>query len=200
VKYDNIKNRPVFTNLARMGQEEDNRIYWEQIRQHDKQALFALYNNTYFHLIRFGLKTGADDELVKDCVNQLFLQLWEKREQLHPVTQVRAYLFTALRHQIQDQFTYQSRIDNAVHQMAHEGDLSELSYEEIIIRVQHNEELKTKLRLAMQQLTPRQTELIRLKFFEGLSYEQIAAQTSQTVKTAYNTIYDAIKVLRKMLK
>lgn len=183
-----------------MAQEEDNRVYWEQIRQDDKQALFALYNNTYFHLIRFGLKICGDDELVKDGVNQLFLQLWEKRAQLHPVTQVRAYLFTALRNHIQDQFNYRSKIDTAVHHLAHESDLSELSYEEIIIRVQHDEELKTKLRLAMQQLTPRQTELIRLKFFEGLTYEQIAAQTSQTVKTAYNTVYDAIKVLRKMLK
>jgi len=42
--------------------------------------------------------------------------------------------------------------------------------------------------------------LIQLKFFEGLSYEQIADRTSQTVKTAYNTVYDAIKMLRKILK
>ena len=43
-------------------------------------------------------------------------------------------------------------------------------------------------------------ELIQLKFFEGLTYEQIAERSSQTVKTAYNTIYDAIKMLKKLLK
>ena len=183
-----------------MSQEEDNRLYWEQVRHGDKEALFALHNNTYFHLIRFGLKCCADDELVKDCVNQLFLNLWDKRARLPAVEQVRSYLFTSLRHYLHDQQTYTARTDAAAQHMASEGEWSELSYEEIIIRVQHDEELKRKLHLALQQLTPRQTELIRLKFFEGLSYEQIAAQTEQTIKTAYNTVYDAIKVLRKMLK
>lgn len=179
--------------------DEDNRLYWEQVRQGDKAALFALYNNTYFHLLRFGLRCCADDELVKDCVNQLFLSLWDKRARLPEVEQVKAYLFTALRHALIDQQHYQARQGAAARDMASEGDHSELSYEEIIIRVQHDEELKHRLHLALQQLTPRQTELIRLKFFEGLSYEQIAAQTEQTIKTAYNTVYDAIKTLRQAL-
>ncbi|PUZ24618.1 RNA polymerase sigma factor, sigma-70 family [Chitinophaga costaii] len=183
-----------------MLQEEDNRLYWEQVRNGDKEALFGLYNNTYFHLLRFGLKCCADDELVKDCVNQLFLSLWDKRARLPAVEQVRAYLFTALRNALLDQQTYQARQGAAARNMASEAEGSELSYEEIIIRVQHDEELKRKLHLALQLLTPRQTELIRLKFFEGLSYEQIAAQTEQTIKTAYNTVYDAIKVLRHALK
>lgn len=183
-----------------MSNEEENRIHWENIRQGDMQALLALHGNTYFHLIRFGLKQCGDDELVKDCVNQLFLQLWDKRARLQPVLQVRAYLFTSLRHMILDELSYQDKMDNAISRISGETASSELSYEEIIINVQRDEELKQKLRDAMQQLTPRQKELIQLKFFEGLSYEQIAAQTSQTVKTAYNTVYDAIKLLRKLLK
>ncbi len=46
--------------------EEEDKNYWEQMRLGDKQALFELYNKMYFHLIRFGLKINADDELVKD--------------------------------------------------------------------------------------------------------------------------------------
>ncbi|MCW3467103.1 RNA polymerase sigma factor [Chitinophaga nivalis] len=183
-----------------MSQEEANRLYWEQIRQGDRESLFALHHNSYFHLLRFGLKTCGDHELVKDCVNQLFLQLWEKRTGLSPVTNVRAYLFTALRRLILDQLAVDARTDAAVRKMAEEHEWSELSYEEMMIRVQRDEELKQRLHHAMRQLTPRQIELVRLKFFEGLSYEQIALQTSQTIKTAYNTIYDAIKVLRSILK
>jgi RNA polymerase sigma-70 factor (ECF subfamily) len=183
-----------------MSNEEENRIHWENIRQSNMDALLALHGNTYFHLIRFGLKQFADDELIKDCVNQLFLQLWDKRAKLQPVLQVRSYLFTALRHMILDELSYQDKMDNAISRMTGETASAELSYEEIIINVQHDEEIKQKLREAMRQLTPRQKELIQLKFFDGLSYEQIAEQTSQTVKTAYNTVYDAIKLLRKLLK
>lgn len=180
--------------------EEDDRIYWEQMRLGDKQALFELYNKMYFHLIRFGLKINADDELVKDCVNQIFLNMWDKRERLQPVEKVRSYLMTSLRRCMLDQLAYIDKTNNAFNKLGAEENWNELSYEEIIIKVQHDKEIKYKLGLAIKQLTPRQVELIQLKFFEGLSYEQIAQRTSQTVKTSYNTIYDAIKTLRKLLK
>lgn len=180
--------------------EENNITYWEGMRKGNKQALFDLYNSTYFHLVRFGLKLTANDELVKDSVTQLFLQLWEKRQRLQPVTQVRAYLFTSLRRMLVDQLEYHAKIENAIERMGRQETASELSYEEIIVRVQQDEELKRKLYHAMQQLTPRQKELIDLMFFEGYTYQQIATHTSQTVKTVYNTMYNAIKLLRELLK
>ncbi|TDO21861.1 RNA polymerase sigma factor [Pedobacter duraquae] len=180
--------------------EGDDRTYWEQMRLGDKQALFELYNSMYFHLIRFGLKINADDELVKDCVNQVFLNLWDKRSRLAAVDNVKAYLMTSLKRCMLDQLSYLDKMSVAVSKMGIEEDQSELSYEEIIIRLQDNDELRDKLRLAIGKLTPRQMELIQLRFFDGLSYEEIADKTSQTVKTAYNTIYDAIKTLRKLLK
>jgi len=180
--------------------EEDDRVYWEQMRAGNKQALFELYNNMYFHLIRFGLKLNADDELVKDCVNQIFLNLWDKRDRLVPVDNVKSYLMTSLKRCMLDQLAYAEKMTDAVNKMGAEEDWEELSYEEIMIRLQQDDELKSKLKTAIKQLTPRQMELIQLKFFEGLTYEQIAERTSQTVKTAYNTIYDAIKTLKRLLK
>lgn len=183
-----------------MTEEEQNRLYWQGLREGDKESFFSLYNNTYFHLVRWGLKVTANDELVKDCVTQLFFQLWDRRSRLSSVTNVKAYLFTSLKRMLIEQLGHHSKIDAAITQLAEEEILNELSYEEIIVGVQRDEELKEKLRRAMQQLTPRQSELIRLVFFEGLTYEQVAAQTSQSIKTAYNTIYNAIQLLRKLLK
>jgi RNA polymerase sigma factor (sigma-70 family) len=183
-----------------MTEEEQNRYYWQKMREGDRDAFFSLYNNTYFHLVRFGLKITANDELVKDCVTQLFFQLWGRHTTLTGVTNVRAYLFTALRRMMLDQLTYHSKMDAAIARFAEKEDPSELSYEEIIIGVQRDEELKKKLYHALEQLTPRQKELIGLVFFEGLTYEEVAARTDQSIKTAYNTIYNAIKLLRKLLK
>lgn len=60
--------------------------------------------------------------------------------------------------------------------------------------MQTDELLKQRLKQAMENLTFRQKQLIILKFFDGLTYEDIAKQTNQSIKTAYNTIYDALKV------
>lgn len=54
-----------------MSLADDDSSYWEQMRLGDQQALFELYNLQYFHLLRFGLKINADDELVKDCAKYL---------------------------------------------------------------------------------------------------------------------------------
>jgi len=183
-----------------MTDEEQNRLYWQRFREGDKESFFSLYNNTYFHLVRWGLKITANDELVKDCVTQLFFQLWDRRQKLNPVTNVKAYLFTALRRMLIDQLSHHSKIDAAITRLADEEVINELSYEEIIVHVQRDEELKKKLHHALEQLTPRQIELVRLVFFEGLTYEEVAARTSQSIKTAYNTIYNAIQLLRKLLK
>lgn len=183
-----------------MSEEEQNRVYWQQLREGNREALFGLYNSNYFHLVRFGLKITASDELVKDCVAQLFFQLWDRHQRLNEVQQVRSYLFTALRRMLIDQLEYHSRTDTAIADFSSKEAGEELPYEEIIIRVQGDEEVRKKLHRAIAMLTPRQTELIRLMFFEGMTYEQVAAYTSQSIKTAYNTIYNAITELRKMLK
>lgn len=181
-------------------EEIENPELWQNLRNGDKEALFLLYNNLYFHLVRFGLKTCADDELVKDCVTQLFLQLWDKRQKLPVVTSVRSYLYTALKRDLLDQLAYQTRVDSTIQKLNETEEMSECSYEEMIINIQHDKDVKRKLKSALDHLTPRQVELIRLKFFEGLSYEQISLHTAQSIKTAYNTIYDAIKTLRRILQ
>jgi RNA polymerase sigma factor (sigma-70 family) len=185
--------------LSCMTDEEQNIEYWHEVAKGNQQALFELYNSTYFHLVRFGLKLTANDELVKDCITQLYLKIWDRRSKLSPVSNVRAYLFTSLRNLLIDQLDHLSKMSHAISGLSVQTELSELSYEEIIIRTQQDEETKERVRRAMEKLTPRQKEVIRLKFFEGLSYEEVALRTSQSVKTAYNTIYEATRVLRKEL-
>lgn len=182
-----------------MSPEEENRELWNGLLQGNKQSLFDLYNNTYFHLLRFGLKICNDNELVLDCVNQLFLHLWDRRQKLQPVQQVQSYLFTTLRRIILDQINYQARIDTAVGKMITEDEQNVTSYEDILIRVQGDQEMNERLHAAITRLSPKQKEFVKLKFFEGLTYEEIAIKHTQSVKTCYNVIYDAIRSLKKTL-
>ena len=172
---------------------------WRKIREGDKEALFVLYDDTYFHLVRYGLSVYADSDLVKDCIGQLFLKLWDRHTTLNDVENVQSYLFTALRRLIVDYLQAENRAGATI-QGLHAEEGKEASYEEVIIARERDEELRRNLTDALNALTPKQIELIRLKFYENLSYKEIADISSQSVKTSYNTIYDAIKVLRLKLK
>ncbi len=61
------------------------------------------------------------------------------------VTHVRAYLFTSLRRMLLDKLDHHSKTDAAISRLSAKEEHEELSYEEIIIRVQHDEELRQKL-------------------------------------------------------
>lgn len=174
-------------------------ILWDGLRAGDEQAVFDLYSKLYFDLVNYGISICGEVELAKDMVNQVFLELWDKRERLVPVENVKSYLFTYLRRKIIDQIKLKQRAKGAAAENIRlDGDI-ELSYEQYIVQVQTDEEIKAKLQQALAHLTPRQRELIQLKFFEGLSYEDIAEKTSQHIKTSYNMIYEALKILREAL-
>jgi len=178
---------------------EGSKILWQKLREGDKDALFELYDDMYFHLVRYGLSVHADSDLVKDCISQLFLKLWDRYQRLGEVENVQSYLFTALQRLIIDHINAENKTNASIRSLALQ-DGEEASYEEKIIAREREEEFRKDLFEALKALSPRQIELIRLKFFENLSYKEIASLSSQSIKTSYNTIYDAIKILRLKLK
>lgn len=175
-------------------------LLWERIRMGDHDAFFDLYKSLYYELVNFGIRVCGDAEIVGEATDQVFITVWEKHSQLARVDNVPAYLRTFLKRKIFRLLERKRKIGDALQKAGAEGEWMEMPYEEFIVKVQTDELVRYRLKNALEKLTFRQKQLIHLKFFEGFSYEQIAEQTQQTIKTAYNTIYDALKILRKELK
>ncbi|MCA5004655.1 RNA polymerase sigma factor [Sphingobacterium bovistauri] len=176
------------------------KLLWERIMQDDIDAFLDLYKELYYYLVNAGIKTCADQDIASQAVDDIFFDIWEKRAKLSRVENVQAYLLTSIKRRIFRIINKQKRTELALLNSYSESDWIEEGYETFIIRIQTDELLKLRLKEAIGQLTYRQKQLIYYKFFEGYSYEKIAELTDQTIKTAYNTIYDALKVLRIKLK
>jgi RNA polymerase sigma-70 factor (ECF subfamily) len=173
---------------------------WERMAGGDKDAFMALYKSQYQALFCYGFSITADRELTKDCIQELFLEIWNSRPTINKeVKNVRSYLFTWLRRKISHEF---SRLQRELPFDEATGDfvVAEASYEELLIAFQTSEEKKEELRIALKKLTRKQLEVIRLKFFENLSYRTIAVQTSLTPRTVYNLIYEGLRSLRQAMK
>ncbi|TKC07703.1 sigma-70 family RNA polymerase sigma factor [Pedobacter frigoris] len=165
----------------------------------DRKAFLDLYKGLYRSLSVFGLRVCSDPDVVSDTLNQVFLELWEKHEFLPRVDQVESYLRTILKRKILKQISHQQKLDRVISAIAKDGDLIEMPYEELIVKIQSDDLVKRRLSQALEKLSLQQRKLIQLRFFEGLSYEEVARLSQMTVRTAYNTIYEALKVLRKYL-
>jgi len=130
---------------------------------------------------------------------QMLLDFWDKRSKLSEVDNVRSYLMTSLRRAILQAIEIEKRREIKHKESLQDSYSYEWSYEEYLMKLQSDNNLKSKIAKAMEKLTGRQKELIRLKFFDNLSYDEIAEQNGITKRTAYNIIYDAIKILKEEL-
>jgi len=169
---------------------------WNRLRNGDRDALLCLYNTFYLGLVNYGLKLTGDRSLTMDCITQLLLRFWDKRQSLPPVRNLRTYLTSCLRNEL---FTeLRSEGTRLRHFRAFQHFFSETvpSYEECLVEAQTNLILKDRLQQALSRLTPREKELLRLKFFEDQDYEEIARQCNITRRTAYNIIHSALKTLK----
>lgn len=179
-----------------MNAQVKNAEAWDLLRNGDQNALLNLYNEHHLGLINFGIKLTGDREFSNDCITQLLIELWDKRAHLPEVNNVRSYLLTALKHKIffEIKSLNTRRVKN--HELLNYEDAEEMPFEELLIQLQSNEVLRRKLAKAFSKLSPRQKQLLKLKFFDDNSYEEISQTCNITTRTAYNIIYDSLKVLK----
>jgi RNA polymerase sigma factor (sigma-70 family) len=166
----------------------------------DNRSFLLLYHTYYQALFCYGFSLSVDRELTKDCIQELFVEIWTTRSSLNKdVKNVRSYLFTWLRRKISRELSRLAK-ETVFNEATDESGSIQASYEELLIAFQQSAEKKEQLRSALAKLTKKQLEIIKLKFFENLSYRAIAAQKSLTPRTVYNSIYESIRQLRESMK
>ena len=176
--------------------QDNNEEYnwlWNEVQHGNDRGFYRLYQISYDKLFRFGLRLSHDREIVKEHINGIFIDLWIKREKLEDIRQIQHYIF----------ISYKRRLIKAINKrtletydtLPVEPEVS--SYEQLLIDREQDSERKQRIEAAINKLTARQKELIRLRFFEQLSYEEIAERTSISVRTIYNTIHAAINLMRQ---
>lgn len=156
------------------------------------------YESFRIHFMNMGLKLGYKEDEINDFINQFYLDLLEKNVNFNSIINPRAYLSIAFKRKLIDHYrkNRKSRFINA------EDIINEIeipSVQETLEQVQANTELIEKIRQAYQKLPARCQKVIDLKFYQGLSTEQIAAQTGLSKRTVYNNMFEGVKLLRAEL-
>lgn len=169
---------------------------WNAFKEGDKDAFGALFKRHFSSLFQYGIKLCSDQMVVEDCIQELFTELWQNKS-VSQVQSVRAYLLTAVKYKIFKAY----RGNTAVRSFEETQDniTFEISHENFIIE---NEEALQKSKLiinALKQLPGRQKEIIYLKIYQSLSYEEVSEVMGINYQTARNLFSQSIKSLRKLL-
>jgi len=173
----------------------DNNL-WSGLKQGDKEMFLALYKKYYHTLLFIGLKEMKDAQLVKDTIQQLFLYLWEKRETIHEARDIKSYLVTSFLRKLTVDWkkTKQAGLLQAVSNSYPED--PQPNPEEKLIKKDEQCHLFKLLMNRINELPNRQKELIVLRFYEGLTYEEIVQRTGLSHRTVYNKIHEGLKKLK----
>ncbi len=177
---------------AALIQNEHDIHLWEQLRNGNKAALAELFERYFTQLYNYGRKICSDEEQVKDCIQDLFLEIWNQNNKMSLLS-VRAYLTKALQYKL-IRIKKKSQLIQTFDGNGEE--FFELSHETFVIQNEIDTEKVKQLLTSMQQLPKRQQEIIYLKYFLNLSYEEICSVMNIQYQVARNQISSAIKSLK----
>jgi RNA polymerase sigma factor (sigma-70 family) len=180
-----------------MMNEQDKKLsqeLWNRFLTGDDEAFGLLYTAHVNQLYDYGLRFTSNSELVKDCVQDLFVKLYVNRKRLQAVENVRTYLYHSLKNMLLNML--KKEIDwyplDTVNPVFH----IELSAETQLIESERLYEQKKQIALMLKNLTSRQQEALYYRFVEELSYEEICRLMQMNYQSVRNFIHRTIQKIR----
>ena len=160
------------------------------------QQFHHWYETFRYTFMNLGSRFGYQQDEIKDIIDQFFLDLLEKKIDPATIQNPQAYLSTAFRRKLIDHYRKYGK-SRLVAVKPDAESYVEVSVQDTIEQTEANTELINAIRMAYKKLPSRCRKVIDLKFYQGLTTEQIALQTGLTKRSVYNNLFEGIKLLRK---
>ncbi|MCF0172234.1 MAG: RNA polymerase sigma-70 factor [Bacteroidales bacterium] len=155
------------------------------------RAFEAFYRMEYNNLVHFAQSYLGNRQEAEDIAQESLLKIWERRQTLNPLGNLRALTFTIARNAALD--ILRKRSDNASLEACRH--LEDNSLTECIDAL----DLGRLISETFDQLPPKLQKTFRLNRSEGLSYKEIARMESVSVKTVEYRISTVLKNFKRVL-
>jgi RNA polymerase sigma-70 factor (ECF subfamily) len=169
-----------------------------RISQHsDQQAFKELYLAYFNRLYKFAFSILHSSEFAEEAVNDVFLNIWQKRHTLSTIQNLTNYLFISTKNTSVNYLTkFRKERSTSLDDVLVRFDIDELTPETTIF----NDELRKELEQAINQLPPKTKLVFQMAKVEGLKYKEIAQILDISVNTIDNHVATALKKLGITLK
>lgn len=166
---------------------------WILFRSGSEAAFEKIIKSHYQLLFNYGTRFCKDEELIKDTLQELFFSLWQNREGLSNTMSVKNYLLKSLRRKLSREI---HKIRNTIHlkDLHFQADFNMvLPVDQNLILQEKLTELSFKVRAVLEKLSPRQQEIIYLRFYMDANLDEIAEIMDLTPQSVYNLLHEALK-------
>lgn len=170
---------------------------WLKFKAGDSGALGQLAQIHYRALYNYASKFSSDPDFIRDCLQELYLELWERRAFLSETAFVKSYLFKALRHKLIKENIRLRRFQEPK-EVLFDADGSDLSIESHIIETEILKHRAKRLAQIISLLSKRQQEIIYLRFYQNLENEDIANIMNLGRQSVSNLLYRTLKEMKEI--
>jgi RNA polymerase sigma-70 factor (ECF subfamily) len=174
---------------------ENNHLLLCRLKQGDEPAFEALYWQYSAWVYNFFKSILYDPATAEDLTQNLFLKLWEKRDDIEPDEHFEAYLFTIARNMARKEVSNRQRREQLKDSLAASGNEADTSLEQQI----EADSLQAYVNGLVEQLPPACRQIYRLSRVEQLSNKEIAQQLSLSEKTVEAQLHRALRFLKQKL-
>lgn len=182
--YNNIRER-----------EEAAQTLLAAYRQGDQNAFMSLYDMYAEMLLNYGLCITSDKELVKDCVQDVFIKFISKSQDLQ-VTKVTSYLLISLRNRLLDEFRRKNYMTETAVEDIRISSTTVEDVENSYILDESSLNNVRKVQILMDELTPRQRQVFTLYYIEQRKYEDICDIMQMNYHSVRNLVHRGMLKLR----
>lgn len=169
---------------------------WHDFKNGYHSAFTVIYNQHIDMLFAYGTKICRDHNLIKDCIQEVFIKLFERREKIKNLDSIKFYLFKALKNTLIDSITLEKKMlilsENTEFKI-------EYSAEKHWIDNEIDASQRKKIQEALNEITNKQKEIIYLRYNQGLSFAQIAEILDINANSAKKQTYRTLGKLRELL-
>lgn len=173
---------------------------WDRMRAGEAKAFEELYQLFVQPLYAYAQGITQDKDLIKDCIHDLFVELWRNHENLGPTTSVRFYLMASIKRKLVRHL--EGSFKNGVHHYNYmeEKGFAELSPEMHLTQAESDTQLGKQIQFCLDGLTKRQKEAIQLKYFQNMETEQICQSMNINHQSVYNLLFGALKIMKARMQ
>jgi RNA polymerase sigma factor (sigma-70 family) len=168
---------------------------WQQFKSGNEEAYSFMYEKYVPVLYSYGCRIHSNEEVVKDCLQDLFVTLWLSRQNLGSTDNIKFYLFRSLRREIARR--HEPLVSFSQDTNSPFSANTETSFEDQLIALEEKHLQSKELEVALTYLSDRQREAVYLRFYQNVDFDEIAAIMGITPRAVYKLIYRAVDILKK---
>ena len=191
----NPREQVALTSKQRSFKERAKQLAAEFIAGND-YAFSELYDLYVQSLYNYGMKFTQDQELLKDCIHDVFVKVYTKRNEKHTINNLSSYLIISLKNRLLDEFRRNTFMDD--------GEVECYAYRRAAEDVEHDylnteRELMQSAKVAhlMNHLSRRQRQATTLYYLEERTYDEICNIMQMNYHSVRNLMHRGMLKLRE---